>query len=127
MLRPFTRFIQFSAFMLGIAMGIWWLAQPRLTIMEVIVQLLFFALLTGGILWAAHRAVHQANVNLFTALILGSVMGKLILSLIFLFISTRTLLPDGRSFLVLFFTLYLGYTVYEVRALVRLSRTTSPG
>lgn len=113
--------------MLGPAMGIWWLAQPRLTLMEVIVQLFFFALLTGGILWAAHRVVHQANVNLFTALILGSVMGKLILSLIFLFIYSRTLLPDGRSFLVLFFTLYLGYTVYEVRALVKLSKTTAPG
>ena len=108
-------------------MGIWWLAQSRLTGMEVLIQVFFFALLTGGILWAAHKAVYQSNVNLFTALILGSVMGKLVLSLIFLFIYTRTLLPDGRSFLVLFFALYLGYTIYEVRMLVRLSKSAAEG
>lgn len=109
------------------ALGAWWLAHSRLTTMEVFVQLLFFTLLTGGILAAAHKAVHQPNANLFTALILGSVMGKLVLSLIFLFIYTRTLLPVGRSFLVLFFALYLGYTIYEVRMLVRLSKSAAEG
>lgn len=123
--RPVASFLQFNAIMLVPAMAIWWLVQPHLATLEVLVQVLFFGLLTGGILWAAYKAVDQSNVNLFTALIMGSVMGKLILSLIFLFIYTRTLLPDGRSFLVLFFTLYLGYTVYEVNTLVRLAKSAA--
>ena len=74
------------------------------------------------ILLAGHRTVDDPNPNLFTGLILGSVLGKLVLSLIFLLIYTKTIQPQGRSFLVLFFGLYVGYTVYEIRAMIQLSR-----
>lgn len=114
--------MRFNFVMFLLATSIWWLLAPALSIGETAIQCAFFLILTALILVAGHRTVHDTNPNLFTGLILGSVLGKLVLSLIFLLIYTKTMHPEGRSFLVLFFGLYLGYTIYEIREMIRLSR-----
>lgn len=119
---PVWPFVRFNLIMFLFASCIWWLVSPALSIGETAFQCGFFVALTALILVAGHRTVNDQNPNLFTGLILGSVLGKLVLSLIFLLIYTKTMHPQGRSFLVLFFGLYLGYTIYEIREMIRLSR-----
>ncbi len=122
MKHPFRSYLIFNLLMAVLTLGLWWALSPVMSWVECLVQYGFFLVLTGGILLAAYRTVHHPNPFLFNGLILGSVLGKLILSLIFLFIYTKALRPEGRSFLVLFFCLYIGYTVYEITEMIRLSR-----
>ncbi len=106
-----------SAGMAILGAGLHILNGEFLTWAQVLWQWFFFTLMTGLILYLGGRVVHHPNPNLFTGLTLGSVLGKLIASLVFLFIYTRVLKPEGRTFIVLFFVLYLGYTLYEIRTL----------
>lgn len=119
---PVWSFLSFNLFMGAIAILIWWLVDPSLTIVETVAQICFFLFMTGLILAAGYKTIDDPNPNLFTGLILGSVLGKLILSLIFLLIYSKTCHPEGKSFLVLFFVLYIGYTTYEIRSMIRLAR-----
>ena len=123
MKHPIRSFLLFNLFMAMLSGGLWWGFSPTLLAVEVFAQFGFYFALTGGILLAAFRTVHHPNPFLFNGLILGSVLGKLILSLIFLFMYSRTLMPQGRSFLVLFFCLYIGYTIYEIKVMIALSRS----
>jgi hypothetical protein len=100
-----------------VAAGLQWLNPDFLTWTQVMWQWVFFTLMTAKILFLGGKAIHHPNPNLFTALTLGSVLGKLMASLVFLFIYTKVLQPEGRAFIVLFFVLYLGYTIFEIRTL----------
>lgn len=106
-----------SIIMALIAAGLRWLNDAFLTWNQVMWQWAFFTLMTALILFLGAKAIHHPNPNLFTGLTLGSVLGKLMASLVFLFIYTKVLQPEGRAFIVLFFVLYLGYTIYEIRTL----------
>ena len=100
------------------------LAPVGLPLRHVLAQWGFFVLLTGLLFRLGHRAANSANPHLFTGVILGSVMGKLVFSLIFLFAYTRVLKPEGRAFLALFFGYYILFTILEIRVLQRLARST---
>lgn len=110
-------FIGFVILMACIALAIRWLFGDQLKWVELVWQWSFFTAITAVILALASKSVRHRNPNLFTALTLGSVLGKLIASLAFLFMYTRILKPEGRAFIILFFLLYVGYTIYEIRTL----------
>ncbi|MCF8236836.1 MAG: hypothetical protein K9I85_01660 [Saprospiraceae bacterium] len=123
MKHPIRSFLVFSLLMAMLTLGLLWSLLPALSLLEGMLQFGFFFVLTSTILITASRTVHHPNPFLFHGLILGSVLGKLILSLIFLFAYTRLITPSGRSFLILFFCLYIGYTIYEIKVMIKLSRT----
>jgi len=83
---------------------------------------LFFTLLTAGLLLLAHRTLGHRNPNLFTGVTLGGSMLKLFACLIFLLIYRKLAQPDNRSYLVVFFVLYTGYTILEILVLQGLVR-----
>lgn len=87
---------------------------------EFLVQWVFFTLLSGAVLLAAGRLAHHPNPNLFTTLMLGSVMLRITMCLLFLFVYTRITEPSDNSFLMWFFLLYLVFTVHEIRTLSRM-------
>lgn len=87
---------------------------------EFLAQWLFFTALSGAILLLAGILARHPDPNLFTALMLGSVMLRIMLCLVFLLVYTRVTQPQDNGFLLWFFLLYAAYTVHEVRSLSRM-------
>lgn len=69
------------------------------------------------------RAVESSNKNNFINVVMISVFLKMMLSLIMLFVYTKTVKPESKGFLIPFFIIYLVFTSLEIWALIRVGRT----
>ena len=114
---------RFGAFSLGVCLagsiGVH-LMGGETGLPEFLAQWGFFTVLSGVVLLAAGRLAKHPNPNHFTTLMLGSVMLRMTMCLMFLFVYTRVVKPVDNGFLGWFFLLYVAFTVQEVRTLSRM-------
>lgn len=83
---------------------------------------ILFVLLTFFLYKAAFTAAHSENKNKFTSVIIGAVMGKLALSMAIIMGFFYGFKPDSRLFLIPFFVIYVGFTIFELHFMMRLGR-----
>lgn len=107
------RFLMVSAVLLAAGGAVHVYLPDSLPLSAWLGQWLFFALLTTAVLVSGGLAIGHRNPNLFTALSLGSTLGKLGICLIFLLIFRKVWMPEDRVYLGLFFLYYLGFTLIE--------------
>lgn len=85
-------------------------------------SLVLFVLLTLGMYFAGRRAAMSDNKNDFSNTVLGFTVGKLFLALIIIFTYIQLTEPEGKFFILPFFSVYLIYTIFETYFMMRLGR-----
>ena len=83
---------------------------------------LFFILLSVLIFFIAYFAAYSSNKNAFTAVIMGFVFMKMILSVSFILVFMKIVEPVSHSFLIPFFIVYLIYTIFETYFMTKLAK-----
>jgi hypothetical protein len=81
-----------------------------------------FVILTIVLFNVALSAAQDNNKNTFTTVIIGAVMGKLALSMGVILAYFYGFKPDSKLFIVPFFIIYTGFTIFELHFMMRLSR-----
>jgi len=118
-----TAWFPFMAFSLGVCLagsiGVH-LMDGDTGLSEFLAQWGFFTALSGVVLLVAGKLAKHPNPNHFTTLMLGSVMLRMSLCLMFLFVYTSIVKPVDNGFLGWFFLLYVAFTAQEVRTLSRM-------
>lgn len=84
--------------------------------------LVIFFLLSLLLFFAGVNATRSNNRNAFTAIISGSVFGKMILALAVLFIYRQTCQPTNQWFAGIFLLVYAIYTIFEVWFMTRIAQ-----
>ena len=85
-------------------------------------SLAFFIALSLLMYIAGYKAAQSANKNDFTNVVLGSVMGKMLLSVLIIVVFNKWTEPADKFFLVPFFLNYLIFTIFETYVMMRLGR-----
>lgn len=87
--------------------------------------LAFFIFLSLVMFFLGKWAAASSNKNLFTAIVIFFVFGKLVFSLIILLTYHKLVQPVNGKFLIPFFIIYLFYTVFETVFMMRLGKLES--
>ncbi|MBR9922998.1 MAG: hypothetical protein GYB31_19400 [Bacteroidetes bacterium] len=85
-------------------------------------SLAVFVLITILMYWVGKQTATSKNRNMFSAVVLGSVFGKMAFSLLIVVIYTREVEPDSKYFILPFFVVYLIFTIFETYFLTRLGK-----
>jgi len=95
-----------------------WASNSRLGYFSII----FFVLLLIITFLIAQKSSQSSNKQLFTGIILLSVLSKLFLSIGLVFWYHKIFHPSGPLFLVPFFLVYIIYTIFESRFMIKLGK-----
>ncbi len=87
-----------------------------------VVSLLFFVALSAVMFFLGRYTARLANRNMFTNVILGFTMLKMILSAVIVLGYWFLVEPASKLFVLPFFLVYLVYTCFEIYFMIRLSR-----
>jgi hypothetical protein len=82
---------------------------------------LFTAVCTALYL-AGRQALRSTNKVAFNGLISGSVFGKMVLTLVTLFVYQKAVRPDNQWFVGIFLLIYIVFTAYEVWFMSKLAK-----
>jgi len=82
----------------------------------------FFVILSVFTYAIGAKAAVSPNKNAFTAVIMGFLFFKMMLSIAFLVIYHQQYPPDSKWFLAPFFIVYLCYTIFETHFMIKLGK-----
>ncbi|MBV6439598.1 MAG: hypothetical protein DYG98_04535 [Haliscomenobacteraceae bacterium CHB4] len=82
-----------------------------------------FTLICTGLFFAGVSAARSKSKASFINLVSGSVFGKMVLAVAFLFVYQRIAKPDNEWFVGIFLWCYVVYTGFEIWFMTRLART----
>jgi hypothetical protein len=85
-------------------------------------SVILFALVCTGLYVAGTRAIRSKSKAAFINLVSGSVFGKMVLAIAFLFVYQRIARPPNEWYVGIFLFCYVLYTAFEVWFMTRLSR-----
>lgn len=85
-------------------------------------SIIFFVLLLIITFLIAQKSSQSSNKQLFTGIIMLSVLSKLFLSIGLVFWYHKLFHPIGPLFLVPFFLVYIIYTIFESRFMIKLGK-----
>ncbi|NND06650.1 MAG: hypothetical protein HKN87_09740 [Saprospiraceae bacterium] len=88
-------------------------------------SIIFFTILTIGAHYLGVLAARSKNQNHLTQLTMVLVFFKLFSCLLIVFLYDRIFDPPTSNYLLLFFLIYLTYTIFEVIVLTQANRITS--
>ena len=88
-----------------------------------IASMVLFTLVCLGLFFAGSNAVRSKSKVAFINLVSGSVFGKMVLAVAFLFVYQRIAKPENEWFVGIFLLCYVVYTGFEIWFLTRLART----
>ncbi len=71
---------------------------------------------------AGHLTVKSDNKHLFTSIILGSTLGKMVLSLVLVLLYHKFAMPTSKAFVIPFFIVYLVFTSFETWFMMKLGK-----
>lgn len=83
---------------------------------------LLFVAISVFIWHMGQKAAMKENQNAFTSLLLVFIFGKMLLCIVFVLLYSKIILPETKFFLIPFFIVYLGFTVFETIILTKLAR-----
>lgn len=110
--------IIFSA--LAIITGFIPVLAPYATIFWLSIALYFFFSLM--VHFFAKKAIQSSNKYAFTNVTIGSMAGKLFLSIFLIVVYKKLATPPDDFFVIPFLFVYLCYTIFETKFMVKLSR-----
>ncbi len=84
---------------------------------------LFFILFTSGTYFVADRAAQSSNLNDFSSVILGSIFGKMIFTVMIVVLYAEGKEFDSLLFLIPFFGIYIVFTIFEVYFMTKVGKT----
>jgi hypothetical protein len=108
----------------GVLAGLHWLmpeAQAHRNFAAASVAL--FTLVCIGLFFAGVNATRSKSKAAFINLVSGSVFGKMVLAIAFLFVYQRIAKPDNEFYVGIFLFCYVVYTGFEIWFMTRLART----
>ncbi len=88
-----------------------------------VASLVLFVLVCIGLFFAGVNAVRSKSKAAFINLVSGSVFGKMVLAIAFLFVYQRAAKPENEWFVGIFLLSYVVYTGFEIWFMTRLART----
>jgi hypothetical protein len=88
-----------------------------------VASVLLFALVCLGLFFAGKNAVLGKSKVAFINLVSGSVFGKMVLAIVFLFLYQRMAKPENEWFVGIFLLCYVVYTSFEVWFMTRLAKS----
>lgn len=88
-----------------------------------IVSLALFILICVGLFFAGKNSARSKSKVAFINLVSGSVFGKMVVAVAFLFVYQRIAKPDNEWFVGIFLLCYVVYTCFEVWFMTKLART----
>ncbi len=91
-----------------------------------LLALFIFTLLSILIFFLGKRAATASNKHLFTNLVMGFTLVKMLLSGMLVVAYTLLSVPTNKLFVLPFFLIYAIYTGLEVYVMVKLARQTAP-
>lgn len=86
-------------------------------------SVVLFTLICTGLFFAGVSAARSKSKASFINLVSGSVFGKMVLAVAFLFVYQRIAKPENEWFVGIFLWCYVVYTGFEVWFMTRLART----
>lgn len=87
--------------------------------------LLFFILLTMGLFFAGRKLSMSRDINAYTRMILLFLGLKMFLCIMLVLTYYNLAKPEGKTFLLPFFLIYLTFTIFEVIITSRLGRNNA--
>jgi FtsH-binding integral membrane protein len=88
-----------------------------------VASLVLFTLVCTGLFFAGESAARSKSRVAFINLVSGSVFGKMVLAVAFLFVYQRIAKPENEWFVGIFLWCYVVYTGFEIWFMTRLART----
>lgn len=88
-----------------------------------VASVVLFSLVCIGLFFAGVSAAQSKSKASFINLVSGSVFGKMVLAIAFLFVYQRIAKPDNEWFVGIFLFCYVVYTGFEIWFMTRLART----
>lgn len=85
--------------------------------------LALFVLICLLLFFFGWRAARSPQRMAFNGVVTSSVFGKMVISLVFLFVYKKTYAPPGTSFVVIFLLTYAVYTLFEIWFMTKLAKT----
>jgi len=82
----------------------------------------FFFFFSLAMYFFAKKAALSSNRHAFTNVTIGTLAGKLLLSVVLLVIYKQVADPPDRLFIIPFFIVYLFYTMFETNFMIKLGR-----
>ena len=82
----------------------------------------FFFVFSLAMFFFAKKAALSSNKHAFTNVAIGTLAGKLFLSIILLVIYKQVAAPSDKFFIIPFFIVYLFYTMFETNFMIKLGR-----
>lgn len=88
-----------------------------------VASVVLFVLVCIGLFFAGVNSARSKSKAAFINLVSGSVFGKMVLAIAFLFVYQRTAKPENEWFVGIFLLSYVVYTGFEIWFMTRLART----
>ena len=83
---------------------------------------LVFALTCAGIFWVGKKTARSSNKNAFTNAVMISLFVKMIVTACMILVFNKLTHPSSTIFLLPFFIVYLGYTIFEAYFMIHLGK-----
>lgn len=117
----FTRLLWLTASLSAFMALLHWLVTPLAPHVSItVVSVLFFTAVCTGLFFAADNALRSSSKAAFNGVMLGSVFGKMLLSVAVLLLYKQSVQPTDQWFVGIFLLIYVVYTVFEVQFMTRL-------
>lgn len=84
------------------------------------ISLLFFLFFNIFMFFAGRKLAVSQDKYVFSRLALGSMLAKMFLAVLVLFIYDKTMEPSSEHFVFIFILVYLPYTIFETHFMMRL-------
>lgn len=114
--RTFFLYLGYITFSVILLLGLlhWLLPQTRIYWPLSATSVLLFITICAGLFFAGRNAASSRNKLAFNNLITVSVFGKMVLSVLFLYLYREIAHPTDNWFVGIFLFCYVVYTVFEV-------------
>ena len=87
-----------------------------------ILSLAFYILLSIFMFILGKKTAGNKNVNDFSQVVFGSIIGKMLLTVVLVVVYFKLKQPDNQHFLLPFFLIYLVFTAFETSFMMKLSK-----
>lgn len=84
-------------------------------------SILLFVMISMTMYYLGRWAIEHSNKHLFTSLLYGFMGGKMLLSVILIYVYNLMAQPETKLFILPFFLVYVFYTVFESYFLIKIN------
>ena len=130
-MKPFQFLIRFVVFVLITSAlifgGIHQLSIFRNDQYLSVIGIIMFSIYTIGLYFLSTLSVRSPNKGMFTAVHIGTIFFKMVLTIAIAMMYKKQYLPESRYYILPFILIYIAFTVHETWMMMKVSKNVKSG